>query len=682
VASEIPTGLRENLADRYALERLIARGGMASVYLGRDLKHDRAVAVKVLRPELGALLGAERFLREIKLVARLQHPHILPLYDSGEADETLYYVMPYVPGDSLRDRIRREQRLALRSALRIAREVADALFYAHSIDIVHRDIKPENILLSGDHAMVADFGIARAVHVAGGERWETLTDSGVAVGTPAYMSPEQTAGDRDLDGRSDIFSLGCVVYEMLAGIPPFTGPDGEVMIAKRFTDPAPVLRAVRDDVPESVDFAVQRALAREPAERFANALEFTEAIWDDTGAAMRRHLSGQSQAQAAERHTGRHALHEPAAGIGGRGGSDIGGGTSGASHGSNWKTAGIMAAGVAVLATLATLWIVRPRTSASVRDSTTAESNSATVTASVAGASGDSARQSVSPAGTTVKESASTAAGNEDSAPSLPSPGVGKGTQPPRQPAKEERPAAPATRPVPQRVAPEPQVKVPVPSAPRTDSVLASLRAAAQGERNRAVSDGATQADLFRGDSLESAAEASAAGGRVADAMTQLVSASAAWTEGARAARSRAAQTALAGESAAAATRRENAATAPAESAAAVPSLADQRAAIGVVIESYGRAIEARDISAIRKLYPGITATQQRDWQQFFSAVQNVKVNLGIAQLDIAGTTAEARITGTYRYENTTTRRLEEQPVNFRASLQRDAASWRLTAIR
>ncbi|HEY9426379.1 MAG TPA: protein kinase, partial [Gemmatimonadaceae bacterium] len=546
MASEIPTGLRENLADRYALERLIARGGMASVYLGRDLKHDRAVAVKVLRPELGALLGAERFLREIKLVARLQHPHILPLYDSGEADETLYYVMPYVPGDSLRDRIRREQRLALRVALRIAREVADALFYAHSNDIVHRDIKPENILLSGDHAMVADFGIARAVHVAGGERWETLTDSGVAVGTPAYMSPEQTAGDRDLDGRSDIFSLGCVVYEMLAGIPPFTGPDGEVMIAKRFTDPAPVLRAVRDDVPESVDFAVQRALAREPAERFANALEFTEAIWDDTGAAMRRYVSGQSQARAAEHPTGRRVAHEPAAGNGGRGGSGIGGGTAAASPASSWKMAGIMAAGVAVLATLATLWIVRPRTSASVRDSATAANSTATVAASVTGASGDSARQSSSPAGTAVKESASAAAGNEDSAPPLPIPGVGKVTRSPRPPAEEERPAAPATRSVPQRVAPEPQVKVPVPAAPRTDSVLASLRAAAHDERSRAVGDGATQADLFRGDSLERAAETSVAGGRVADAMTQLVSASAAWTEGARAARSRAAQTALA----------------------------------------------------------------------------------------------------------------------------------------
>jgi serine/threonine protein kinase len=656
---------------------------MASVYLGRDLKHDRAVAVKVLRPELGALLGAERFLREIKLVARLQHPHILPLYDSGEADDTLYYVMPYVPGDSLRDRIRRERRLALRDALRIAREVADALFYAHSNDIVHRDIKPENILLSGDHAMVADFGIARAVHVAGGERWETLTDSGVAVGTPAYMSPEQTAGDRDLDGRSDIFSLGCVVYEMLAGIPPFTGPDGEVMIAKRFTDPAPVLRAVRDDVPESVDFAVQRALAREPAERFANALEFTEAIWDDTGAAMRRHLSGHGTTRTAEQQSGWNVAHGPGTGTT----------ATPASHGSSWKAAGIVAAGVAVIATVATLWIVKPPSSRSARGPATASTGSqtggaasgATGAASGLGASGDSVRPGTTPPSqtrTAGSDSSTSPAGETETGRPLPTPGVGKAGRPSRQEAGEESAPAPPARSVPQRVAPEPQVRVPVPAAPRTDSVLASLRAAAHDARSRAVSDGATQADLFMGDSLERAAEASAAGGRVTDAMTQLVSASTAWTDAARTARSRAAQSALSGESAAAAARRSNAAKASAESASTAPSPADQRAAIDAVIESYGRAIEARDIAAIRKLYPGITAAQQRDWQQFFSAVQDVKVSFAIAQLDITGATAEARITGTYRYANTSTRRLEEQPVSFRASLQRDAATWRLTAIR
>jgi tRNA A-37 threonylcarbamoyl transferase component Bud32 len=681
VASEIPTGLRENLADRYALERLIARGGMASVYLGRDLKHDRAVAVKVLRPELGALLGAERFLREIKLVARLQHPHILSLYDSGEADETLYYVMPYVRGDSLRDRIRREQRLPLRAALRIAREVADALYYAHANDIVHRDIKPENILLSGEHAMVADFGIARAVHVAGGERWETLTDSGVAVGTPAYMSPEQTAGDRDLDGRSDIFSLGCVVYEMLAGLPPYTGPDGEVMIARRFTDPAPVLRVVREDVPESVDLAVQRALAREPVDRFANAREFTEAIWDDTGAALRRSFSGQSETHFAAQQSGARAAQY----------------STGAATGtapwkrSRWKVGGLAALGIAAtagIATLGTLLIVKPRTWRSAPQSAvaSADSGAARSGAPVLGARGDSTRLAASPAGAVNDGSAATPAGGDRfTAAPVPTPGVGTGTEPPLSAPPPDRPTTPATRRVPERVKPEPQVQVPVPTAPRTDSVLASLRAATHDARMRAVNAGATTTDLSRGDSLERAAEASASAGRVSDAITQLVSASTAWAEGARIARSRTARSALPGESAAASPRASTSAP-PAESASsgatAEPSLAEQRAAIGALISSYGRAIEARDVSAIRRLYPSITAAQQRDWQQFFGAVQSIRATLAITQLDITGATADARVSGTYRYENTSTRRSEEQPVSFRASLQRDGATWRIASIK
>ena len=645
---EIPARLQETLADRYALERLIARGGMASVYLGRDLKHDRSVAVKVLRPELGALLGAERFLREIKLVARLQHPHILPLYDSGEADGTLYYVMPFVPGDSLRDRLRREQRLPLRDALWIAREVADALNYAHANEIVHRDIKPENILLLGAHAMVADFGIARAVHAAGGERWETLTDSGVAVGTPAYMSPEQTAGEHDLDGRSDIFSLGCVVYEMLAGVPPFTGPDGEVMIAKRFTDPAPVLRAVREEVPESVDLAVQRSLAREPEERFANALEFTEAIWDATHATGRvRRGAGRSGQRAARAPTTAWTT-----GITG--------------YRARWVAGGIAAAGAAAIAAF---WLTRPPDSPRTTPQSAALPPAATA---------DSARPAAVP----------------ESAASKPEPEL-PAAQPESQPA-------PKTRTPPQRVRPEPPVRVPAVVAPRADSMLASLRIAARDARSRALSDGASQFDLFRGDSLERVAEASAGAGRIGDAIAQLMGASAAWADGARSAKTRATQAAKARESAAVATPPVVTARAPADSgaaragapaptaappkaaapAAAAPSAAEERAAIGTVIANYGRAIEAQSIPAIRQLYPAITATQQRDWQQFFNAVENIKVSLTITQLDVTGPAADARVTGTYMYENTSTRRLEEQPVSFRASLQRDAAGWRITGIR
>jgi serine/threonine-protein kinase len=219
--SDLSPRLKDALADRYRIERELGRGGMATVYLAEDLKR---VAIKVLDPEVAAAIGPERFLGEIATVARLTHPHILPMHDSGIADGLLYYVMPYVEGESLRDRLAREKQLPLEDALRIAREVADALSYAHSRGLIHRDIKPENILLQEGHAVVADFGIARTAAAAGGEK---LTATGIAVGTPAYMSPEQAAGGRDLDGRSDLYSLGCALYEMLAGVPPFAGATAE-----------------------------------------------------------------------------------------------------------------------------------------------------------------------------------------------------------------------------------------------------------------------------------------------------------------------------------------------------------------------------------------------------------------------------------------------------------------------
>jgi serine/threonine-protein kinase len=259
----------------YRVLRSLGHGGMATVYLARDERHRRSVALKVLHPDLAHALGAERFLREIEVEANLTHPHILPLHDSGEAAGLLYYVMPYIEGESLRDRLRRETQLPVDEALQLAREVADALAYAHGQGVIHRDIKPENILLSGGHALVADFGIARALDQAGRER---LTETGMAVGTAAYMSPEQASAASHIDGRSDVYSLGCVVYEMLAGEPPYTGPTAHAIIAKRFSDPVPGARRVRPSVPESVDQAVTRALALVAADRFATAADFARAL--------------------------------------------------------------------------------------------------------------------------------------------------------------------------------------------------------------------------------------------------------------------------------------------------------------------------------------------------------------------------------------------------------------------
>ena len=272
---ELLERLQRALADRYRVERELGEGGMATVYLATDLRHDRAVALKVLKPDLAAALGAERFLREIKTTAGLTHPHILPLLDSGDAGGLLFYVMPYVGGESLRDRLGRERQLPLDDALRITREVADALGYAHSHGVIHRDVKPENILLESGHAVVADFGIARAVRAAGGER---LTQTGFAVGTPAYMSPEQAAGNPDLDGRADLYALGCLLFEMLSGETPYTGPTPEAILAKKLTEPVPRVSVVRDTVPRGIERVLTRALARVPADRYRTMEEFADAL--------------------------------------------------------------------------------------------------------------------------------------------------------------------------------------------------------------------------------------------------------------------------------------------------------------------------------------------------------------------------------------------------------------------
>ena len=268
------------LADRYTILRELGAGGMATVYLAHDLKHDRDVAIKVLHPDLGAALGGERFLSEIRTTARLQHPHILPLLDSGDADGLLYYVMPLVTGETLRARLDHDKQLSIDDAILIAREVADALGYAHSLGVIHRDIKPENILLQNGHALVADFGIALAVQSAGGAR---MTQTGLSLGTPQYMSPEQAMGERTVDARSDIYALGAVTYEMLAGDAPFTGSTVQAIVARVMTERPASLRTVRDTVTINVEGAVLKALAKLPADRWPTARAFADALVDVHG---------------------------------------------------------------------------------------------------------------------------------------------------------------------------------------------------------------------------------------------------------------------------------------------------------------------------------------------------------------------------------------------------------------
>jgi len=273
--TSLPPRVSGALSLHYRLDREIGAGGMATVYLAEDLRHDRRVALKVLRPELAAVIGAERFLAEIKLTANLQHPHILPLFDSGEADSFLYYVMPFVEGESLRDRLRREKQLPVDDAVRIAREVADALDYAHRHGVIHRDIKPENVLLHDGRALVADFGIALAASKAGSTR---MTETGMSLGTPQYMSPEQAMGEREITARSDVYALGAVLYEMLTGDPPFTGSTAQAIVARVLTEtPRPILPQ-RHTIPPQVEAAVLTALEKLPADRFATAAQFAEAL--------------------------------------------------------------------------------------------------------------------------------------------------------------------------------------------------------------------------------------------------------------------------------------------------------------------------------------------------------------------------------------------------------------------
>ena len=271
----VPASLGDALVGRYTIERELGRGGMATVYLARDLKHDRLVALKVLDPELGAVLGVERFLSEIRVTANLQHPHLLPLFDSGSADGLLYYVMPYVEGESLRARLERERQLPVDEALRLTIAVLSALAYAHEHGVIHRDLKPENILLQRGEPVVADFGIALAVSKAGGQR---VTQTGLSLGTPQYMSPEQATSDRMIDARSDIYSMGAVLYEMLTGEPPHTGASVQAIIAKLLTERPRSMRSTRDTVSEPVDAATMKALAKLPADRWSTAQEFAEAL--------------------------------------------------------------------------------------------------------------------------------------------------------------------------------------------------------------------------------------------------------------------------------------------------------------------------------------------------------------------------------------------------------------------
>ena len=603
--SESVAELQGMLGDRYVVERIVGRGGMATVYLARDNKHERQVAVKLLNPEIGALLGAGRFLHEIKLTSRLQHPHILPLYDSGEAENRIFYVMPFVEGESLRERLHREKRLPVDAALSIVREVADALVYAHAHGVVHRDIKPENIMLSQGHALVTDFGIARAISKSGGEKWETLTSSGVVVGTPAYMSPEQAAGEIQIDGRSDIYSLGTVLYEMLVGVPPFMGPDGELKLVRRFTERAPSVRQSRQTVSERIDNAVAKCLELDPADRFSTAQELLSALF---GPAPRR-SSGTVRAKRPR-----------------------------------WQTPSVfLPYAVAIVAVIAVVWLTARE-----------RSRRAEVVEQSAPRTERAARDEPRPA----------ARGQTLATPPLVSESTARPTPAPNATRRTPDTAARASRTLPR-----------------------ASRAAALASRQRALAAGATTADLAPGDASLESAESLARAGRAQDAVTQLSDAAAAWVVAENVARAR---IAAIGQQPAQVTPpiaiAPPAATGPitTPSTPVVPSSAvpeNARAAIAAVIAEYGNAIQSRDVAAIRRVYPGLTAAQQRAWEQFFQSVQQIDTDLSIASMEQSASGADVSVAGRLNYVLRGSERREQRAVFFRATLKRDSTGWRMLTV-
>ena len=608
--------LQNAIADRYVIQREVGRGGMANVYLAHDVRHDRAVAVKVLRPELGVLLGAERFLREIRVVARLQHPHILPVHDSGEVDGALYYVMPYVEGASLRERLRTEGMLPVPEATRIAGEVAGALDLAHRRGVIHRDIKPGNILFVDGHAVVADFGIARAVHAAGGEMWETITDSGVALGTPAYMSPEQAVGSAALDARADIYSLGCVLYEMLVGEPPFVGSGGEVLIARRFTEDPPRASETRAGVSNALDEVVAKALARNPTDRFVNARELMDAL---------AALAVTTQPSQAIR------VASPA----------------------SRRPVALAVASALVAVSAIAVWLTQ---------------RARRVEPQAAPAAADTVAQR--------REGPSTPVPGQPATPSVAAPAApvvaadsARGES--RGPAsRDSDPVATAAR----------------AEAARLDSGFRSAAASALDVRQRALASGATATDLARGDSILGIARGLASRGRFSDAMQRVSLVTSSWTAAAQsaAAARRTADSIAAASTAQPTTRitppvRDTAPT-PVVTAPATPP-ADPRVEITAVLGRYARALESRSLSELQAAYPGMTGAQRRSWEQFFQNVQTMRANLTIADLDVSGDVAQARIAGEYRYTSGSARRQENQPVSFRATFRREGGSWRLAAV-
>jgi len=628
--------LRKATLGEYEVLAELGRGGMATVYLAHDLALDRKVAIKVLAPAL-LLMGegmVERFKREARTAAALSHPHIIPIYAVKESEHVLYFVMKYVQGRALDTVIRDVGTLPIAMVQTILAQVGDALGYAHRHGVIHRDIKSANIMLDEDgRAVVTDFGIAKVVQAEG------LTMTGVTVGTPTYMSPEQCA-TRDVTGASDQYSLGVVAYEMLTGRLPFLGESTMAVMYAHFNErPRPVAE-LRPDSPPNLGAGVMRMLEKDPARRWPSMDDIVAVCGrpslrhDDPvrGEMITLAKAGAGSALMAELKTPTsplvlskpHARPEGTAVTGARPGSRLW-----------WGVGGL--GGVAIAAAL---WWLAPWRAW------------LTPTVSAPPPSRDTVRVSQAPP------------------PALPTDTVSRVAAPTPAPTRVPKPPSRARAPV-RSPAAGAESATHAPVAVREDSVVQSLRARALSAMNRAVDAGATPAELARGDTVFKGAESLYAQRRLPEAMVQLATAASLWAEAERQSRARAARD----------TEARRAAEPPAPPAG-TPVPADPRPDIQKVIDDYAHALESRDVSQVRRAYPGITSSQQQSWQDFFQSVRNLKASLTVTAVRLSGLTAETVVSGVYEYDNATTGRAERRPVTFRAILVVDSSGWRLTTIR
>jgi serine/threonine protein kinase len=566
------------LGDAYVLERELGGGGMSRVFLAHESALGRRVVIKVLLPELAAGVSVERFRREIQLAAQLQHPHIVPLLSAGEADGLPYFIMPFVVGESLRARVTREGELPIAETVRTLRDVVSALVYAHARGVVHRDIKPDNVLLSGGVAVVTDFGVAKAVSASS----ETpalsgLTSMGVALGTPAYMAPEQATASPQTDHRADIYALGAMAYEMLTGTPPFSGRSPQAVLAAHVVEEAPPVELRRPGVPPMLASLVRECLAKRPADRpqaAADVMYALDSIATPTGGTA----PTTAVLPVREKETTRSW---------------------------RWPLVGAVAT-LATLGIAAVLLLGRTHRTAIPAARLTEEQ------------------------GTVTTPPADTAAPKPAASPAPPD-------QPSASPVTERERARPprndrsATA---QRERRKPSAQ-PVPIAPQPAAEPTSAKDTA---RNTAPSAAPAPSTPVVPAAAESAARPSTTPSLVAPP--------------------------------------------PASPATPAPAPVDQRPAIRKIINDYSSAIEAQSLNDLRRVYPGMTPLQQRGWEQFFQVVRDVKVQLTVGQLDVGKDTAGAQITGTYVYRNTTTGRIEQQPVSFHATLKRDGGQWLISQVR